>query len=156
MVDIVKITDYMSEDLIKLNLESKTKESVLNELSELMINSDNISDKNIIKKALTEREELGSTGIGKGIAIPHAKTNGASNLTVAFGLSNNKIDFDSIDEEGVNIFFVFASPIEDSKIYLKVLARISRLIRSESFRNKLLNCKDPASVIKYIDEEECV
>ncbi|MDP0488596.1 MAG: PTS sugar transporter subunit IIA [Fusobacterium sp. JB021] len=156
MVDIVKITDYMSEDLIKLDLESKTKENVLNELSELMIKSSNIKDKNIIKKALTEREELGSTGIGKGIAIPHAKTSGASKLTVAFGLSKHKIDFDSMDGEGVNIFFVFASPIEDSKIYLKVLARISRLIRSESFRNKLANCKDSASVIKYIEEEECI
>lgn len=156
MVNIVKITDYMSEDLINLNLESKTKEGVLNELSELMIKSSNIKDKNIIKKALTEREELGSTGIGKGIAIPHAKTSGASKLTIAFGISKNKVDFDSMDGEGVNIFFVFASPMKDSKIYLKVLARISRLIRNETFRNKLLNCKNSASVIKYIEEEECV
>ncbi|MFA6878570.1 MAG: PTS sugar transporter subunit IIA [Fusobacterium sp.] len=156
MVDIVKITDYMSEDLIKLNLESKTKDGILNELSELMIRSSNINNKNTIKKALTEREELGSTGIGKGIAIPHAKTSGASKLTVAFGISEHKIDFDSIDGEGVNIFFVFASPIEDSKIYLKVLARISRLIRSESFRNKLANCKEASSVIKCINEEENV
>ena len=102
-----------------------------------------------------EREELGSTGIGKGIAIPHAKTD-AKKLTVAFGISREKIDFDSLDKEGVNRFFVFASPIEDSQIYLKVLARISRLIRNEGFRNKLLNCHTPEEVIKYIDEEEAV
>lgn len=156
MLNIVKITDYMSEDLITLDLKSKTKEAVLEELSGLMAKSSNIQDKNVIKKALMEREELGSTGIGKGIAIPHAKTDTASKLTIAFGISKEKIDFDSLDNEGVNIFFVFASPIEDSQIYLKVLARISRLIRNESFRNKLLNCKKPEEVIKFIGEEEAI
>lgn len=156
MLNIVKITDYMSKDLINLNLKSKTKHEVLDELSELMSKSPNIQDKEVIKKALIEREELGSTGIGKGIAIPHAKTDIASKLTVAFGISENKINFDSLDGEGVNIFFVFASPIKDSQVYLKVLARISRLIRNEAFRNKLLSCKTPEEVIDYIDKEEAV
>lgn len=156
MLNIVKITDYMSKDLITLNLKSRTKDAVLEELSELMVKSPNIENKNVIKKALMEREELGSTGIGKGIAIPHAKTDAASKLTIAFGISKEKIDFDSLDHEGVNIFFVFASPIEDSQIYLKVLARISRLIRNENFRNKLLNCKEADEVIKYIGEEEAI
>ena len=120
-----------------------------------MAKSPNIQDKNVIKKALMEREELGSTGIGKGIAIPHAKTDTASKLTIAFGISREKIDFNSLDNEGVNIF-VFASPIEDSQIYLKVLARISRLIRNESFRNKLLSCQKPEDIIKFIGEEEAV
>lgn len=154
MVDIVRITDYMSEDLINLELKSKNKEGVLNELSELMIKSSNIVNKEVIKKALIDRENIGSTGIGKGIAIPHAKTDGASKLTVAFGISKEKIDFDSLDGEGVNIFFVFASPIEESQIYLKVLARISRLIRDEKFRNKLLSCKEKEEVIRIISEEE--
>lgn len=156
MMNIVKITDYMSKDLIVLDLKSRTKDAVLEELSVLMSKSPNIQDKNVIKKALVEREELGSTGIGKGIAIPHAKTDTASKLTVAFGISKEKIDFDSLDKEGVNIFFVFASPIEDSQIYLKVLARISRLIRNESFRNKLLGCQTPDEVIKFIEEEEAI
>lgn len=156
MLNIVKIKDYMSEDLIDLNLKSKTKQEVLNELSKLMSKSVNIQDKDTIKRALMEREELGSTGIGKGIAIPHAKTNTASKLTIAFGISENKIEFDSLDGEGVNIFFVFASPIEDSQVYLKVLARISRLIRSEEFRKKLLGCRTPEEVISYISEEEAI
>ena len=80
MLNIVKITDYMSKDLIALDLKSRNKEAVLEELSVLMSKSENIQDKNIIKKALMEREELGSTGIGKGIAIPHAKTDAAKNL----------------------------------------------------------------------------
>lgn len=145
----------MSEDLISLDLKSKTKEEVLEELSELMEKSPNIEvGENIVYKALTDREKVGSTGIGKGVAIPHAKTEGAKQLTIAFGISKNKIDFNSMDDVKVNIFFVFASPNKDSQTYLKVLARISRLIREEEFRNGLLNCKTPREVLEYIDQKE--
>ncbi|MEG0584283.1 MAG: PTS sugar transporter subunit IIA, partial [Cetobacterium sp.] len=77
-------------------------------------------------------------------------------LTIAFGISKEKIDFKSLDSESVNIFFVFASPFKDSQIYLKVLARISRLIREESFREKLLHCKTPKEVLECIDKEEAI
>ena len=119
MINIVKITDYMSEDLISLNLKSKNKEDVL-------------------------------------VAIPHAKTDAAEKLTIAFGISNEKIDFKALDNENVNLFFVFASPIKDSQVYLKVLARISRLIREESFRNELLACKTPKEVLECINNKESI
>lgn len=154
MVDIVKITDYMTEELIDLHLKGKTKEAILDELADLMVKSPNLTSKDTIKKALLEREQIGSTGIGRGIAIPHAKTENALRLTIAFGISNEKIDYDSMDGEGVKIFFVFASPMKDTQIYLKVLARISRLIRSEGFRNKLLNAKTPRDIIDCIAQEE--
>ena len=157
MINVVKITDYMSEDLISLKLKSKNKDDVLMELADLIAVSPDVhNEENVIYKALIEREKLGSTGIGKGVAIPHAKTDAADKLTIAFGISKEKIDFKSLDDEKVNLFFVFASPMKDSQVYLKVLARISRLIRNEGFRNKLLNCHTPEEVIKYIDEEEAV
>ncbi len=156
MLNIIKITDYMSEDLIDLGLNSKNKDSVLEELATLMAKSPNIESKEAIKKALLEREAIGSTGIGKGIAIPHAKTEAASSLTVGVGISKEKIDFASLDDEGTKLFFVFASPLKDNQIYLKVLARISRLIRSEAFRNKLINCSTPKEVINCIAEEEAI
>lgn len=157
MINIVKITDYMSEKLISLNLKAKTKDDILLELSKLIETSPNISNEgNNIYKSLVEREKLGSTGIGKGVAIPHAKTEAAKELTIAFGISKEKIDFKSMDNEGVNIFFVFASPNKDSQIYLKVLARISRLIREESFRQGLLECKSAREVIEYINKKEAV
>lgn len=155
MINMVKITDYMSEDLISLNLKSKTKAEVLIELSKLMEKSPNIEEgDDVVYTALVDREKIGSTGIGKGVAIPHAKTEGAKGLTIAFGISRDKIDFNSMDREDVNIFFVFASPNKDSQVYLKVLARISRLIREESFREGLLNCKSAREVIDYIDKKE--
>ena len=88
------------------------------------------------------------------LAIPHAKTESAKGLTVAFGVSKEGIDFNSLDEEEVHLFFVFASPNKDSQVYLKVLARISRLIREEEFRENLFNCKTPKEVIDCIREKE--
>lgn len=157
MINVVKITDYMSEDLISLKLKSKNKDDVLMELADLIAVSPEVhNEENVIYKALIEREKLGSTGIGKGVAIPHAKTDAADRLTIAFGISKEKIDFKSLDNESVNIFFVFASPMKDSQVYLKVLARISRLIREEEFRNELLACKTPAEVIECINKKETV
>lgn len=155
MINMVKITDYMSEDLISLDLKSETKAEVLIELSKLMEKSPNIEEgDNIVYRALVDREKIGSTGIGKGVAIPHAKTEGAKGITIAFGISKKKIDFNSLDNENVSIFFVFASPNKDSQVYLKVLARISRLIREESFREGLLKCKTAKEVIEYIEKKE--
>ena len=157
MINVVKINYYMSEYLISLKLKSKNKDDVLMELADLIAISPEVhNEENVIYKALIEREKLGSTGIGKGVAIPHAKTDAADRLTIAFGISKEKIDFKSLDNESVNIFFVFASPMKDSQVYLKVLARISRLIREEEFRNELLACKTPAEVIECINKKETV
>lgn len=156
MLNIVKITDYMSEQLILLNLKAKNKDEALKELSALIGKSEKIEKKDVIYKALLERENLGSTGIGKGVAIPHAKTDAAESLTIAFGISKEGVDFKSLDQEKVKIFFVFASPFKDSQIYLKVLARISRLIRDENFREKLLNCENAKEVLECIDKEEAL
>lgn len=156
MLNIVKITDYMSEELILLNLKAKNKDEALKELSALIGKSEKIEKKDVIYKALLERENLGSTGIGKGVAIPHAKTDVAESLTIAFGISEEGVDFKSLDQEKVKIFFVFASPFKDSQIYLKVLARISRLIRDENFREKLLNCENAKEVLECIDKEEAL
>ena len=94
MINVVKITDYMSEDLISLKLKSKNKDDVLMELADLIAVSPEVhNEENVIYKALIEREKLGSTGIGKGVAIPHAKTDAADRLTIAFGISKEKIVF---------------------------------------------------------------
>ena len=102
MVNSIKITDYITEDLIDLDLKSKNREGILIELSELLEKSPNVTgEEKDIYKALVDREKLGSTGIGKGVAIPHAKTESAIGLTVAFGVSKEGIDFNSLDEEEV-------------------------------------------------------
>lgn len=155
MLNLVKITDFMSEDLINVDLKAKNKNEALIELSRLISKSENIiNENNAIYKALVDREKVGSTGIGKGVAIPHAKTENAKKLTVAFGISRNKIEFESLDGEKIGIFFVFASPNKDSAIYLKVLARVSRLIREDEFRKKLFSCLTAREVIDCIAQKE--
>lgn len=154
ILHVVKITDFLDEDLIKLDFSFKNKDEALKELSKLISRSENVINEKELYGALVEREKIGSTGIGKGVAIPHAKTEAASKLTIAFGRCKDPIVFDSLDGEGVNIFFIFASPAKDSQIYLKVLARISRLIRESKFREKLLYCKTAEEVIQAIRAEE--
>lgn len=153
-MNIAKITDYITLDMISLDLKAKTKKEALSELSELLGVSNAIDDPKVIESALIEREKLGSTGIGKSVAIPHAKTNYAKKLTIAFGRCNDGINFESLDGKDVKLFFVFASPLSESIIYLKVLARISRLIRDENFRIKLINAKEPEEILNIISSEE--
>lgn len=104
-------------------------------------------------EALKEREKLGSTGIGKGVAIPHAKTEFAKDLVIAFGVSKQGVNFNSVDDEKVNLFCICIT-FKNSQTYLKILARISRLIRNDDFREKLLGAKTPAEVLELIDFEE--
>lgn len=153
-MNLVKITDFMSEDLVDLNLKAKNKEEIIASLATLLSKSGMITDEDACKTALLDREELGSTGIGKGVAIPHAKTEAAKDLTIAFGLCRDGVDFNAVDEEPVEIFFVFASPEKNSQKYLKILARISRLIRNENFRKNLIKSETAKDVINLINNEE--
>ncbi|MCX5773982.1 MAG: PTS sugar transporter subunit IIA, partial [Fusobacteria bacterium] len=118
---MIKITDYMDTKLINLSLVAKDKSNVIAELAHLLQGSSNIIEKTKCYEAIVEREKIGSTGIGKGVAIPHAKTEFATKLTIGFGVSKNGIEFESLDGEKTQIFFVFASPQKESQIYLKIL-----------------------------------
>jgi len=153
-MNITKITDHITLNTISLNMKATNKSQALLELSELLGASDAIDDYKVIELALLSREKLGSTGIGKNVAIPHAKTDDAKRLTIAFGRSDKGINFDSIDGNPVNLFFVFASPLSESGKYLKVLARISRLVREEGFRNKLLKATTHEEILNIISSEE--
>lgn len=150
----IKITDYIDENLISLKMKAKNKEELLKEVASLISKSDKIKSEKEILDAFQKREQIGSTGIGKGVAIPHAKTEAAESLVIAFGITKDILDYKALDEEKVNMFFVFASPVKDSQIYLRVLARISRLIRDGDFRKKLYLAESEKDVIRIIKEEE--
>jgi fructose-specific phosphotransferase system IIA component len=153
-MNLVKITDFMSEEMINMSLKANGKEEVLKELAGMLSKSENVNDNKGCYDDLVAREKLGTTGIGKGVAIPHAKTESATKLTIAFGKSLNGVNYDALDQNKVNLFFIFASPVEESKTYLKILARISRLVRNEDFRNKLLKSETAKEILDLIDSEE--
>lgn len=150
----MQILDFLNADAVKMSLESKTKKDAIKELVEVLFKSGKVKDKKKMLQTLMEREELGSTGIGQGIAIPHGKSDTVSDLAAAFGLSADGISFDSLDGEPVNIFFMLVAPEGAAGAHLKALARISSLLKDKYFRKSLLAAKAPEDVIKIIQEEE--
>jgi len=152
----MQIMDFLSKKAIVLDLKSVKKEEVIKELVDALITAGEIEKRHKTKliDALMARESLGSTAIGQGIAIPHAKCDCVENLLGAFGLSRKGVDFDSLDGEPAHIFFLLVAPQDSAGPHLKALARISRLLKDKYFRDSLRSSGDEKSVIKIITEED--
>ena len=150
----MQILDFLSVDCVKLSMESKNKKDAIKELVDVLFKSGKVKDKKKMIQTLMEREELGSTGIGQGIAIPHGKSDTVSDLAAAFGVSADGVTFDSLDGEPVNIFFLLVAPEGAAGAHLKALARISSLLKDKYFRKSLLGAQSAEEVIKIIQEEE--
>ena len=153
-MEIKNVADYIKVDTINLNLESKNKNAVIKELYGNLKKTNLIKDEEQGLNDILAREEMGSTGIGKRIALPHAKTKAVDELIVTFGISRNGIAYNSVDDENVNIFFMFLCPENKSQEYLKVLAIISMLIREDRFIDNLLKAESNEQIIEIIRTEE--
>ncbi|WP_073508220.1 PTS sugar transporter subunit IIA [Streptobacillus notomytis] len=151
-------TNYIFEkiyiDGINLNLQAKNKNSLLKEMFKSLENNENILDKEKAFEDLMEREMLGTTGIGRGVAIPHAKTSAVKDIIISVGIFKEGIEYEAIDEEKVNILFMFLSPIELSREYLIILAKISRFCQDDQFRKSVLEVKTKEELIKLIKNME--
>ena len=152
----MKIMDFLNKKAITANLESKDKKDVIRELIDLLVKSGEIKaqDKGSIVKILLDREVLGSTGIGQGIGIPHGKTKNVKKLIAACGISKVGINFDSLDGEPTNIFFLLLAPQDSAGPHLKALARISRLLKDKYFRDILQNAGNEKELISIISRED--
>ncbi len=150
----LKILDFLNAAAITAELAATTKKEVLEELVALLSKEGKVADAKATVDVLIEREKLGSTGIGQGIAIPHAKTDQAKSVVAAFGLSRRGVQFDALDGEPVNIFFLLVAPPDAAALHLKALARISRLLKDKFFRQSLRETKTPAEILKLIKDED--
>ena len=150
----MKIMDFLDKKAVTLNLKATDKDGVLRELADLLVKSGAIKNKDELVKALMARESLGSTGIGQGIGIPHAKSSIVKDVVAAFGLSHKGVNFDSLDGEPAYIFFLLIAPEESAGPHLKALARISRMLKDKYFREMLRKAKDEKEVIRIIQEED--
>jgi len=152
----MQIMEFLSKKAIITDIKSAKKEDVLKELVDALINAGDIEKRSRTKliDALMVRESLGSTAIGQGIAIPHAKSDCAEKLIAAFGLSKKGVDFDSLDGELAYIFFLLVAPQDSAGPHLKALARISRLLKDKYFRDTLRTCADEKAVVKIISQED--
>lgn len=150
----MKITEFLDKRGIKLDLIATEKADILKELVDVLAGFKDIGDKASIVRALGERENLGSTGIGQGIAIPHGRTDRVKELTAVLGISRKGVNFDSLDGDLVYIFFLLVAPKETAGPHLKALAQISRVLRDSYFCELLKRCKTPDEVYELIKREE--
>jgi len=152
----MKLSDILHPDAVTIDLVSTDKNDLLAELVELLVASKGIkkTDKSMILNKLKERETIGSTGIGKGVGIPHAKCAFLKKMVAAFGISKEGVDFKALDGERTYIFFLLAAPGETPGPHLKALAKISRILDDKFVRERLRSLKSAKEVLKAIDEEE--
>ncbi|MFL5389801.1 MAG: PTS sugar transporter subunit IIA [Myxococcales bacterium] len=150
----MKIAEFLREDLILPELRATDKASVLREICEAISRVNPQLPSARLSEVLLEREKLGSTGVGDGVAIPHGKLSTLNGLLAAFGRSRSGIDFQSIDGKPTYLFFVLFAPENSAGIHLKALARISRLFKTPSFRTAVVEAKDAAAIHKQISEED--
>ena len=152
----MKIIDFLSKKAVVTDLKSNKKEDILRELVDALVAAEEIEKRhrNKLIEALMARETLGSTAIGQGVGIPHAKSDCVKRLVATFGLSRKGVNFDSLDGEPVYIFFLLLAPADSAGPHLKALARVSRLLKDKYFRDSLRQCQDEKSVVRIITQED--
>jgi len=151
----MKITDFLDRKAIKIGLTATQKDGILKELVDVLAEVENMgADRKAILKALSERESLGSTGIGQGIAIPHGKTDRVKEIVAVLGISRKGVNFDALDGEVVYIFFLLLAPKDTAGPHLKALAQISRLLRDSYFCELMKRCQTPSELFDLIKREE--
>ncbi len=138
----MKLADLLQERLVEVSLKGTTKPEVLRELAEILSRSTDGLSADALARVLAEREELASTGIGDGVAIPHGKSPEIQRLVVGLGLSPEGVDFEAIDGKPSHIFVVLVAPEGSAGDPLKALARISRVCREATFRKRLLQARN--------------
>jgi len=149
----MKILDVLDNEAILIDLKSKDKIGILNELVEPAARITGIDHKEMVQ-VLMERERLGSTGIGGGIGIPHGKLKNLDKLVLGFGLSREGVDFESMDGRPTHIFFLLITPEHSTDLHLKLLARVSRLLKKEPLKEMLMKAKSADEVVSIIGEDD--
>ena len=151
----MNLRDILYPDLVFCNLEASNKIGVIHELAEKINNVVQLADKVEIGEVLLNRERLGSTGIGEGVAIPHGKLPGISSLIGCFGRSLKGIEYDSVDDKKVHLFFVFLVPVKvKQETHIKLLGRCARVFNNADFRERIFNAEDRTEVLVAIEEAE--
>lgn len=150
----MRIEDTLEESCVISEIRGRTKEQVLAELVMALKRADIIQNEDEVVRVIQEREKLGSTGIGEGVAIPHGKLKGLQNIICVFGRSTEGVDFDAVDQKPVHIFFLLLAPENSASLHLKMLSRISKLLRNPSFKKRLMDLGDAHAIYRSIVEED--
>lgn len=149
----MKILDVLEEEAILVDLKARDKKGVIEELVAPISRISGIEDDRLVR-VLLDRERLGSTGIGGGIGIPHGKLKDLERLILGFGVSREGVDFESMDGMPTHIFFLLVTPENSTGLHLKLLAQISRVLKNETFKERLLAAAGASDVIEAIKEHD--
>ena len=150
----MKISDILTEDLARAGLEGRSKDEIIDAMVDLVAHSPKVVDKEKVRAAIFEREKIMSTGVGNGFAIPHGKTDAVTDIVAAFAVTQEPIDYDSLDEKPVRLVFLLVGMNNMVGPHIKLLSRISRLMNKEEFRNRLLAVTTPAEILELFKQEE--
>lgn len=150
----LKISNFLKPEIVIMEMHATDKEQAIKELVNFMVEKNVARDQNQLFEALTKRENLESTGIGDGIAIPHARTNAVDDLVLVFARSSKGIDFSSIDGKPSHIIFLIASPENKKSEYIIALAKLSRLLRKTQVREQLRKATNPEEILNIIKSSE--
>jgi PTS system nitrogen regulatory IIA component len=151
----MKITDILTEDMVVAALRGRTKTDVIEELARVVAEHYRGEiELGRLVQALEDRERLNSTALGEGVAIPHGKLPGLRRVVAAFGRSPGGVDFSSLDEKPTHLFFLLVAPEDSAGAHLKALARISRLLKDDAFRARLMAATGSADLYRTIREED--
>jgi PTS system nitrogen regulatory IIA component len=150
----VRIAEFLSPQAVIADMQSRSKPDVLRELSAALVRAHPQLQEDKLVEVLREREKLGSTGIGEGVAIPHGKLPGMTQLLATFGVSRQGLDFEAIDGKPTHLFFALVAPENSAGVHLKALARISRLFKNPRFRTSILEAATAADIHSLIVQED--
>ncbi len=150
----MKIRDYLKEEWVIAELKGRDKPSVLRELSQVLVKPCEVSSEEELVQVLLEREKLGSTGIGEGVAIPHGRLKHLKTFFISFGRSKEGVDFDSIDHKPSRLFFLVMAPENSAVNNLKLLSRIVTLLKDPSFKKRLIEARTQNELFQIIFEED--
>lgn len=150
----MKLLNFLKEEWIVSELKATDKPSVLYELAEVLSRACGATSSDELVQVLMEREKLGSTGIGEGVAIPHGRMKRLKHFFIAFGRSMRGVDFDSIDHKPCQLFFMVMAPENSAVENLNLLGRIAKLVKDASFRKKLMGAKNQREIFEIISEED--
>lgn len=148
------LTDLLTTGRIKIPLQSSSKDDLLRELVDLAARGAEVADRDEVLRAVMDREEVLSTGIGHGVAIPHGKSSSVSELVLVAGVTRGGVDFEALDGKPVHLFFLLVGPESAAGQHVKALSRISRLLRRESFRQRLIDAPDARTFHSVLAEAE--
>ena len=150
----MNLLDILSPESIIVDLKGESKEEIITELVNSLPVGDAITDRDQVLQAVLDREKIMSTGIGDGIAIPHGKSAAVTELVAAMGTQRRGMDFDALDGEPAYVFFLLVSPANVSGPHIKALARISRLLKNDEFKKKLIEADSAEEIIATIEAAE--